>query len=79
MPPGARGHLLFLCLSIHDDGDVAFDEREGKEGDGTGSGTARGCLPRGAAEEGSLRCEQADAGGNSWGLVIGPALEITGE
>lgn len=56
MPPGVRGHLLFLCLSVHDDGDVAFDEGEGKEGDGTGSGTARGCLPRGAAEEGSLRC-----------------------
>lgn len=56
VPPGVRGHLLFLRLSIHDDGDVAFDEGEGKEGDGTGSGTTRGCLPRGAAEEGSLRC-----------------------
>ena len=34
---------------------------------------------RAGGEEGSRRCEQAGAGGNSWGLVIGPALEMTGE
>ena len=46
-----RSHILFLRLRIHDNGDVALDEGEGKEGDGAGSRITRGCL-FGDTEEG---------------------------